>query len=308
MTDFEYERDIYNRNFLNCSQRQSIVMLKSIGYPVDNLFYNAQVTTDIIREQIYVQQTPRYDFTYDGLTYEDFGAIGVECAEKKFDSFCEAIPQLIEIIQRDGFVLAACDVFRVPHRPEFFNKKHILHFITLLSYDLENENWSAIDDLSSGNLAKFNFSNEYVSEICDAAPNKVYRVFKKSPVQDGVEEFSRFESLFRQSRHHRVDNFEILNDIDSIEENEQGLARMANVFSLMFGSRVCFAQFLKQKEIYLNAARCSENIALKSRSMRDFLNICAITGRLKKDRVLSDVEDVVRMERELSKLLEECLE
>lgn len=304
MTEFEYEREVYNRNFLNCSQRQGIVALESVGCKTANLFYNAQISTDIIREQIFLKQTPRYDFIYDGLMVRDYAMIGIKYSEVKYSSFEDAIPQLVEVINRDSFILVSCDVFFVPHRPEFYYKKHINHFVTLLSYDAENGEWQAIDDVSSGHLAKFIFTSEYLSEICNASKEKVFRTFEKLPAENRGGHDSATGLLFTNSRINRSDNFTILEDIATMENNQTRVESMANVFSVILGSRICFAKFLQQNPAYSEADKLSTHIAAEARSVRDLLNIYAATGSFKREVILPKAENIAEMEKTLSALLE----
>lgn len=303
MTDIAYERDVYNRNFLNCSQRQGIVALESFGCKTANLFYNAQISTDIIRDQIFLKKIPRYDFVYDGLRASDYFLIGVEYKEIKYHSFVEAIPQLIEAIKENDFVLVSCDVFLVPHRPEFYYKKHINHFVTLLSYDADREEWLATDDVSSGHLASFTFSTAYLSEICDASKEKVFRVFERRTVENDSELDSVVDSFFTQSRMNHGDNFEILKDIATMDNEKTNVENMANIFSMILGSRICFAKFLQQYPAFSEAEKLSNHIANEARTVRDLLNIYAATGAYKREAVLPKAEKIVDMEKKLSALL-----
>lgn len=304
MSEFEYNHEVYNRNFLNCSQRQGIVALESFGYETANLFYNAQISTDIIREQVFLKQTPRYDFIYDGLRERDYATIGINYSEVKYRSFEEAIPQLVETINKNHFALVSCDVFLVPHRPEFYYKKHINHFVTLLSYNAENGEWQAIDDVSSGHLAKFTFTSKYLSEICNAAKEKVFRVFEKQPTEAREIRDSAINLLFINSRINHRDNFIILEDIATMENNKVNVENMANVFSVILGSRICFSKFLQQNPTFSEAGKLSNRISAEARSVRDLLNIYAATGNFKREVIFPKVEEVVRMEKKLSALLE----
>lgn len=304
MTEFDYEREVYNRNFLNCSQRQGIVALESFDCKTANLFYNAQISTDIIREQIFLNQTPRYDFIYDGLMAQDYATIGIKYSEIKYHSFEEAIPQLVEVINRDSFVLVSCDVFLVPHRPEFYYKKHINHFVTLLSYDADNGEWQAIDDVSSGHLAKFTFTSEYLAEICNASKEKVFRIFEKLPAEHTEGSDCAVSLFFANSRIDRSDNFTILKDIATMENNKTNVENMANVFSVILGSRICFAKFLQQNPAFSEAEKLSNRIATEARTVRDLLNIYAATGSFKCEVILPKAEKIAGMEKMLSALLE----
>lgn len=304
MIKFEYDREIYNRNFLNCSQRQGIVSLEYFGINTANLFYNAQISTDLIREQLFLKKTPRYDFVYDGLVSRDYATIGVKYYEMKYRSFEEVIPKLIRIIQRDGFVLISCDVFLVPHRPEFYYKKHINHFVTLLSYDDIKNEWQAIDDISSGDLAKFTFNSGYLSEICNASKEKVFRVFEKMPLGNEEGYSSVVDILFANSRINRNDKFTFLKDIATMKNEKANLENMANVFSVIMGSRICFAKFLQQVPAFCEAKKVSDCIATEAKAVRNLLNIYAATGSFKREGIMSKAENIARMEKSLSALLE----
>ncbi|MGP2502510.1 hypothetical protein ACTUSN_14080 [Pantoea ananatis] len=304
MTELDYDREVYNRNFLNCSQRQGIVALESLGFNVAGLFYNAQISTDLIREQIFLKQVPRYDFIYDGLRAMDYSLIGVKYSEEEYSSFEGAIPRLVNAIQRDSFVLVSCDVFLVPHRPEFYYKKHINHFITLLSYDEENNEWQAIDDLSSGHLAKFTFTTKYLSEICNASELKVFRTFEKTTTNNVDLHESSTEKSFENSRVNRIDHFTFLSDILTMGTDKTTVEKMANVFAVIMGSRVCFAKYLQQHSGFTEAEKLSLLIATEAKSLRNLLSIYAATGGFRREEVLSKAENIARMERSLSELLE----
>ncbi|MCW5321027.1 hypothetical protein D8B23_20625 [Verminephrobacter aporrectodeae subsp. tuberculatae] len=303
MIDYEYDKQVYNRNFLNCAQRQSIVVLKDMGYPVDLLFYNAQVETDLFRKHSFVKDIPRFDFLYNGLTDEDFRHVGIVRTETKCDTFQEAKPQLLEYIERDSFVLMSCNLLYIPHRPEYFGKSSVLHFNTLKKYDADTDIWAAIDDQASGVLMHCEFPSSFLKTIYDGGIDRCFRSFQQIEVPHNVD-VDRFNSLFTESRKTRSDSFKVLGDLEALTDADIRLTRLANVFALIYGSRLCFAQFPQLRKDSEKAHTLALEISQKAGRLRDLLTISAASGRVNKDKICALGQEIFSNELHLSSLID----
>jgi hypothetical protein len=303
MIDFEYDKQVYNRNFLNCAQRQSIVVLKDKGYPVDLLFYNAQVETDLFREHSLVKDIPRFDFLYNGLRDEDFRHIGILRTETKCDTFLDAKPSLLDKIRQDSFVLMSCNLLYVPHRPEYFGKSSVLHFNVLTGYDEKTDIWQAIDDHASGVLMRFEFPGTFLETIYNGGLDKCFRSFQQIEAPQSVDT-DKFETLFIESRKTRSDSFKFVDDLESLTNGDSRLTRLANVFALIYGSRLCFAQFLQQRKDSDKAHALALEISQKAGRLRDLLTISAAAGRVNTDKICTLGQAIVADELRLSALID----
>lgn len=74
---FKYNDHIFNRNFLNCSQRQAFLHLDNKGYAIAKLFRNCLIDFDSIYHQTIQNPIPRYDFICNGLSNIYLNTIGI---------------------------------------------------------------------------------------------------------------------------------------------------------------------------------------------------------------------------------------
>ncbi|MCM2442311.1 hypothetical protein HGO34_21595 [Agrobacterium vitis] len=299
---FSYDTEIYNRNFLNCAQRQSIVMLKRDGVPVDWLFYTTQVSTDRIRDFSLIEQKPKFDFEYDGLTDDDFKVIGVDRKNHYLDSFVEAKPQLLDVIARDGFVLMSCNLIHVPHRPEYYNKRDVLHFQTLTGYNPLEAIWDAVDDNSAAILAYFTFDEAFLEKIYNASLLKGYRSFaitRRSPADIGDD----VEVLFQGHRKNRCDSLHLLQDIEGyIVAEPDRLKMLAEAFSLLSGSRICFAQFLRLADVASVWIDLAVEIGREAARIRDAFTMWQVGGKVSVEKIRQRARAIADLEARLSEL------
>jgi hypothetical protein len=298
----EYNQDLFNRTFLNCAQRQSLVLLKEMKCPVELLFYSAYVPTDCFHSHSVVHDLPRYDFSFNGLTDDDFLKLGVLRVEHVSTNFRAAVPALLERIACDGFVLLSCNLFHIPHRPEFYQKKDIFHFNSLTKYHLVSDSWSVVDDDTSGRLKCFEFSSAYLENIHNSFHTRCYRTFSfVEGYKDSRHEM--FRRLFIQNIHNRVENFHILNDVEGGVFSPDYYWKLANFFALLYGSRTCFAEFLHLQSDFEKEYFVAINIARTALKVRDFLVACAASSRAGHKKLLERTREIVAREKELTDML-----
>lgn len=299
---FPYDVQLYNRNFLNCAQRQSIVMLKHAGIPVDWLFYTGQVSTDRILQFSVIEQKPKYDFEYEGLSDQDFEVIGVERRNHYVDRFDDAKPYLLDMIKRDGFVLSSCNLFYVSHRPEYYMTKEVVHFQTLTGYDAPTGQWNMIDDNSAGILAYFTFHDDALRQFYDNGLLKGYRSFATRRQSQRIIR-QEIEDLFRRHRDRRTDSLALLRQTEAyITDDPQRLKMLAEAFSLLSGSRQCFAQYLRLAEASPLWIELADQAGQNAARLRDAFTMAQVSGKLNLANIIKKALELAELEERLGAL------
>jgi hypothetical protein len=87
---YPYGRTLYSRLFLNCYERESLVMLAERGRPVHQLLIRCLVSTDEILRQVIREQRPEYDFESGIFDPDDLARIGIVKEDTEFDSYADA--------------------------------------------------------------------------------------------------------------------------------------------------------------------------------------------------------------------------
>lgn len=234
---FFYEAQIFNRNFLNCSQRQAFLHLDSNGYDIAQLFGYCLLDFDTIFLQMIAQPIARYDFVCDGLSTNKLHEIGINRIEYYFDEYKFAKEFIQKNINKTPCIQIECDVFNVPHRKEYQNKIHIQHFITILDYQSENDIWVVYDDLTNGDLRVFEFSEEYLCIQFNLSKNKSIRLF---------EYFNKEKITIDELKLNK--SYNCLNQLINLNlSNHDILIKIKNFFLIYLGSRQCFLYYCRKK-------------------------------------------------------------
>jgi hypothetical protein len=102
---YPYDRTLYSRLFLNCYQRESLVMLAELGHPVHQLLFRCLVSTDGILRQVIREQRPKYSFDSDLLDPDGLARIGIVKEEAEFDSYADARGLLLDVVAQEGYAI-----------------------------------------------------------------------------------------------------------------------------------------------------------------------------------------------------------
>lgn len=299
-TIYPYDIMLYSRNFLNCVQRHSIVMLKDLGAPVDWLFYSCNVPTDRMLDQVIQKRIPKFDFGFDGLSDDDFRMIGVERIVQPCDTFGEAKQELLDMIARNGFAIIAGDVFYFPHCPEY-RKIHLYHWVILRSYDEETNSWSIVDDNPASVLCAYVWPESYVRDFYDNGPYRQFLRLNYTPVDEGEvarTAISRYSGL-QKSRD--PDSLTLLKDIQELLNSPwfstiRLIEMLSDVFSIYAGSRRCFARFVEIADHPPETAKMVLQVARTATRVRDSLILSKTTLDISAEKISTLSEDITRQE------------
>ncbi len=285
---YSYDRELFSRNYLNCAQRHSVVMLKERGVAVEHLFYNSLVSTDQTLDQMVRCGTPKYDFEGQCLSTDDLQSLGVTRTEVPGDTFDIVKSELLSSIRRDGFVLLAGDVFYFPHCPEY-RVKHLFHLVILRGYDDKSDVWDIIDDNPASVLCEYQYTGEQVAAFYNNNSVREYRSFQQVGLsEDSIHEIFDHKSVEFCANY--TDSYQLLTDVQDIIDNpwinqKKILGQLHDAFSILFGSRVCFAAYM---DFVLNdviGQSLAKDAATAAGRIRDSLVRAHITGRLNSTRL-----------------------
>lgn len=294
---FPYDVELFSRNFLNCAQRHSIVMLKAAGFPVERLFDTAFMSTDQIFEHSIRQRQPKYDFGYDGLTDESFQRIGVLRTSHFIDRFEDARAQILDLIARDGFVLLAGDVFYFPHCPEYRNK-HLFHLVILTGWDAAAGEWLIVDDNPASVLCHYRWGDQMVAAFYDNSPVREFRSYQHIPPPHSL------PTTTGPGVSERTDSLQLLTELPALLQSnwfapDSLFPSLGEAFSILSGSRRCFAAFLRAMNSPVALAEQADAIADAAQKMRNRLVRARITGIINLLKIEELANELAFLERRL---------
>jgi len=299
---FDYNIDLYNRNFMNCAQRHYVVMLGRNGLDVDQLFYNTLVSTDLMVEQMYRSKKAKYDFAGPSFSHEDLMRIGVDRQEHFVDTFTEAKPILLEKIAQDGFVLLAGDVYYFPHCPEYRNH-HLFHLIVLTGYDEQTNQWQIVDDNPASVMCHYQYDEAMVAAFYDNAVVREFRTFAQQKVPSDQLKATTSQAFIDYLADYQ-DSYELLERISDFATNEFDaptvrFGQLHDVFSVLNGSRLCFARYLEQSGHEAHLVQAANDIALVAAKARNQLVQAKILGRIKVEKLIDKCQRIAQQEQQL---------
>lgn len=297
---YPYDITLYSRNFLNCVQRHSIVMLKDLGAPVDWLFYSCNVPTDRMLDQVIRKRIPKFDFSFDGLGDDDFRMIGVERTVQPCDTFSEARQDLLDLIARNGFAIIAGDVFYFPHCPEY-RKIHLYHWVILRSFDEDTGSWTIVDDNPASVLCTYVWPESYVRDFYDNGPYRQFLRLSYTPVDETAVAGTAVSHYLDQRKGRDPDSLTLLKDIRVLLDSPwfstiRLIDMLSDVFSIYAGSRRCFARFVEIADHPPETANMVLKIARTATRIRDSLILARTSQDLSADKIATLAEDITQQE------------
>lgn len=173
---YSYDVDLYNRSFMNCYQRQSLVMLAERTPDAHHLLYRCLISTDEILDQIVRRQRPRYDFQSRFLDPADLARIGVIREETPADTFAAARDLILDVVATRGYALLVIDVFYLPHCPEY-RSQHITHTVVVKGHDPATGEWLIIDDNRASVLCEYAYPEDVIAASYDNGVLRRVRYF-----------------------------------------------------------------------------------------------------------------------------------
>lgn len=159
---FEYDKNLFDRSFLNCGQRHVLVRASDFGKEVSAIFHNALVSPGLIAEQIICNKSEKYEFTSSFFDEAILTANGILVREKRYSSFQDFLKEYEPLANR--FYLISGDVYYLPHCPEYLNK-HLSHFA--LIGELMADQAILIDDDKDSILRTYHYGLKNLSDFFD---------------------------------------------------------------------------------------------------------------------------------------------
>ncbi|MFF8990539.1 hypothetical protein ACF09H_11460 [Streptomyces sp. NPDC014983] len=245
---YPYDRTLYSRLFLNCYERESLVMLAERGHPVHQLLFRCLVSTDEILRQVVREQRPKYDFESGILDPGDLARIGIVKEEVEFDSYTDARGLLLDVVAQEGYAILVGDVFYWPHCPEY-RTKHLVHSIVLTGYDTDTGQWHVVDDNPASLLCSYTYPEDVIAAAFDNNELRRVRYYTTKDLDPAqAEEGTReaFAALLDRFQ----DSYALLARVADLIScrwiaPERVIASLHGAFSLYQGSRVGLREYMR---------------------------------------------------------------
>ncbi|WP_116210656.1 hypothetical protein [Streptomyces olivoreticuli] len=299
---YPYDRELYSRLFLNCSQRQSLVMLAEREPLAYQLLHRCMVSTDEILRQIVREQRPKYSFESGLLHRDDLANIGIVAEEAAFDTYAEARGLLLDVVAQEGYAILVGDVFYWPHCPEYTNQ-HLMHTIVLKGYDEDTARWSLIDDNPASLLCAYTYPEEVIAAGFDNNELRRVRYFTTKDF-DASQAAAASRGAFAGQLDRYEDGLTLFSGVGELIAcpwiaPERVVFLLHDAFSLYQGSRAGLLEYVRRT---LDDARAEElltSIVRQSADVRNQLLLGKVTGSLDADRTAAACLVLKEAEEEL---------
>ncbi|MCK7624975.1 hypothetical protein MUU72_17990 [Streptomyces sp. RS10V-4] len=303
---YPYDRELYSRLFLNCSQRQSSVMLAERTPHLHHLFHRGLVSTDAVLDQVIRQQRPKFDFESGYLAAEDLARIGFVRQESSFETYAEARPLLLETVRRDGYAIMVGDVYYWPHCPEY-RSKHLTHTLTLRAHHADTGEWSVIDDNPASLLCTYRYPEDVIAAGFDHGELRRVRHFTSQPYDVAEAERGTRESFSALLAGHR-DSHRLFEDLPDLLASpwiapERAIAALHDAFALYQGSRILLRAYLAPTAADPEAAALAGRAAGQAAAVQNQLLLGRVTGTVDATGLHSAAREVKETEQKLVDLL-----
>ncbi|GAA3753354.1 hypothetical protein [Salinactinospora qingdaonensis] len=306
---YPYDRELYNRLFLNCYQRQSMVALAERVPSVYQLFHRCLVSTDDILDQIIKRQRPKYDFESDFFAPEDLARIGLVAEDVPVDTYAEARSLVLDTVHREGYVVLVIDVFYLPHCPEYRNE-HLVHTVTLRDYDAGE--WSLVDDNPASVLCWYRYPEEVVAASFDNNQRRRVRYFttKDFDAQQAHHETAMAFATLLDTHH---DSYTLLSEIGDILTcpwiaTETAISLLHDAFSIYQGARSCLLEYVRHALGAPDTHAGIGRIVERAGDVRNHLLLGKVTGMVDSGYMASACHELKGAEEEALSLLRRAAE
>lgn len=298
----EYDRELYDRQFMSCLFRHAVVWLGRMGRPVDLLFYNALASSDTVMQQIVVERLPKFAFRCESFSEADFALIGAKEKSVLADRFSDIRPLIVEQIEQGQAALLEGDVFYFPHCPEYRNR-HAQHVI-VMDRMLSDGRWHIVDDDHASLLCEYEYAEDRVAGFFENSVNRKLRVYeldRSLTLGDASASIDRRFTAFIDGHRDSFVFYDALGEIlDSPYDSPMNKFRVLHdCFSVLAGSRKCFAQYLRttnvEASLVTQAVRCSNEASI----LKSVMARATMTGALKFDSLAERARSLKQLEREL---------
>ena len=307
---YAYNIELYSRNFLNCAQRHSVVMLRERGVAVDYLFHNSLVSSDEVLEQIVRNLTPKYDFASACLSDDDFRRVGVARECFRVDHYADAQSDILACVERDGFALLAGDVFYFQHCPEYRNR-HLFHLVALRGFDDQQSQWTLVDDNPASVLSWYQYPQAQVADFYNNNSVREYRSYRQQPMELAeIRGNSRLAGQRYLAGYN--DSGVLLTQLRDIinapwQSTTLQYGRLHDAFAVMTGSRRCYAAFLALMQPDHASVSLASSCAQLAGRLRNSFVQARLTGRCSVDKICARASELYALESQLVKSAQQLI-
>lgn len=311
MTDdvYGYDTALYDRSFLNCYQRQAMVLLAEGVPDLAQLFHHCLVSSDAILEHAIRLGRPKYEFPSELLDPQALARVGVTREYRPFPTYAAARPALLGAVAEHRHAIPFIDVFYLPHCPEY-RVDHVVHTVVLVEHHPRTREWSILDDNRASVLCRYRYSEDVVAAAYD---NGRLRHVSWFPTTGYDAEAAARESgaAFADV----IDGFEdghlLLSGVGDLLADPwisvpRTVALLYDAFALHEGSRSCLREFVRRQPRYTSAEPVLDEIVRLTKDLRNRLMIGKATGRLAVAGVAAACQDLKTTEENLVELLRDA--
>jgi hypothetical protein len=307
---YPYDRELYGRWFLDCYQRQSLVMLAEGNPHVGRLLHRCLISTDDILEQVVRRQIPKYDFASRLFDAGDLASIGLLRQDIQVESYAEARELIMETVATYGYAIIMIDVFYLAHCPEF-RRQHTVHSVTLREYDEQAGEWSLIDDNPASVLCWYRYPEEIIAASLDNSTRRRVRFYspadldERAPAAHAAAAFAAGLETFQDS--HRL--FAEIVDLLTCPwlAPEKVIAQLHDAFSLHLGSRICLLEYVTSAIGETPAASTIRAIVEQDAEVQNMLLLGKVTGSVDADWMKSTCAELRTAEEQLVRELQSAV-
>ncbi|WP_141746550.1 hypothetical protein [Streptomyces sp. LUP30] len=299
---YPYDRELFSRLFLNCSQRQSLVMLAEHEPLTHLLLQRCLISTDDILRQIVREQRPKYAFDSGLLDPDDLADIGVVAEETTFGSYAEARGLLLDVVAEEGYAILVGDVFYWPHCPEY-TRQHLTHSILLKKYDEDTARWSIVDDNPASLLCEYAYPEEVIAAAFDNGELRRVRYFTRKDFDASEAAAASRRTLVRRLERYEDGLTLFTGAADFIAcpwiAPERVVSLLHDAFSLYQGSRTALTEYVRRVLDDPRAEDVLTTITRHSAEVQNQLLLAKVTGSLDAGPVTEVCVRLAEAEREL---------
>lgn|GEM_PF-1511862 len=299
---YPYDKVLYDRSFLNCYQRQAMVMLAERVPDLPQLFGPCLVSSDAILEQVVRIGRPKYDFQSELLAPRNLAHLGITREYVPFATYAEARPALLQAVAQGGYVIPFIDVFYLPHTPEY-RAEHVVHTVALTDYDPGAREWSILDDNRASVLCRYLYPEQV---IADAYENgKMRHVSWFATAGYNPDEAARGAAdAFGEVLDTFTDTHELLTGVGDLLSTPWistpgTLALLYDAFALHEGSRTCLREFVVRQPDYVATGPALAGIGARCKDLRNQLIIGKAIGRVDVARVSAACAELKTAEEDM---------
>ncbi|MFC7383656.1 hypothetical protein [Sphaerisporangium rhizosphaerae] len=300
----DYDQQLYDRSFLNCYQRQAMVMLAERVPDLPLTFYNCLVAGDDIADQVIRLGRPKYDFQSDLLDPAALARVGITREYVPFDTYAQARELIFDTVERTGYVILFIDVYYLPHTPEY-RTEHVVHTITLTSR--ADGLWSILDDNQASVLCRYAYPEDVVAAAYDNGKLRHVSWFPAGPY-DAAAAAAGSSAAFTEVLRTYDDTYALLDGVADLLATPwltpaRTIALLYDAFSVYEGSRACLREFAKRQPAYADADPALADLVGRCRDIRNQLMIGKAIGRVDASRVAAACAELRAAEEDMLKRL-----